>query len=230
MLKNILGFVFFWFWLVLALYLMLGVYFVFNNTIANESEYFLYILIGGGSYLFSLFIIKPYRYRFWDTFFHELSHTLFAFLTGAKVNKFVVSIDSLSSQNGFVEYQFKTSKIMGFIRSHLVSLAPYYFSPLTVMMMIIYYTTLPSNNDFYSDLPILNGLLFMIGFFYVYHLRASISQAKPYQTDFNSVGYFYGLSFVFFMQSFFLLQFVTILAYNFEGYYYFLEFIYRMLL
>lgn len=225
MIKKTLGLVFVWIWIALSFYTILAIYFVFNNTIAQESEYFSYFVIGVGVYLISMIFIKPKKYQFLDTFFHELSHTIFAFLTGAKVNKFVVSIDSLSSQNGYVEYQFKSSKVMDIVRSHLVSLAPYYFSPITAFLLVVYYISLPSNDDLFTNIPMLNGLLFLIGFFYMYHLRASISQAKPYQTDFNGVGYLYGIGFVIFTQGLFMLFMVTILSYNFDGFYYLLKFI-----
>ncbi len=104
----------------------------------------------------------------------------------------------------------------------MVSLAPYFFSPLTAIIVVIYYLVIPDGSSYLASIylshTMINSLLFLIGFTYVYHTITSYSQAKPYQSDF-SLGYGYGIIFVIMMQLIFLLLFLTVLTINYDSFY-----------
>jgi hypothetical protein len=185
-------------------------------------EEFKYLYFGIGVYVISLFILSHKMYEFWNTFWHEFSHIVFAVLTFSKVHKLMVGPDMPENgAAGYIQYSYPPNKILGFIRAHLVSLAPYFFSPMTMMLCGVYWLILPSDEGVIASLfqkdPTLNGLLFMIGVTYAYHLFTSFVQAKPYQSDFDSVGYIYGMFFVVFMQIFLCGMILTILGLSFDS-------------
>jgi len=224
MFKKILLFPFITLWIGLSLIVTILIWSLIDSIFIKNYQYFEFLYLGIVVYLISLVFIKPYRYKFWDTFWHEFSHIVFAVLTFSKVHKLMVSPDnSENGAAGYIQYSFKPNKILGFIRGHLVSLAPYFFSPITVVLVFIYWIILPTSNSnffmqFFEKEPTLNGLLFFIGLTYIYHIVTSFKQAKPYQSDFDSVGYIYGIFFVVFMQLFMLLFIIIILTYNFGSF------------
>jgi hypothetical protein len=190
------------------------IYILYQEFLLLSIDKFKFIGFGFFTYIVSTFIIKPKNYIFWDTFFHEISHIIFALLTFAKPHKLVVTPDNPENgNNGYVGYSFKSSRFMDFVRSHLVSLAPYFFSPLAFAVIMIYWVVVP--DDYLIGISVgvvtVNSLLFIFGFFYAYNIRTSFIQAKPYQSDFDDVGFKYGIIFVIFMQLLFLLFFSLII-------------------
>jgi len=215
-------------WVLISLFLSFMIYSVFVKYYIGNTTYFQFLFIGFVAYLLSMFIIKPVKYKFWDTFFHEVSHIIFAVLTFAKPNTLVIGGDAADKgAAGYAGYSFKKSTIMSFIRNHLVSLAPYFFSPITVFLILIFLMVLPEKQSFIAEMfstsPSLNGLMFLIGFTYSYHLRTSFKQARPYQSDFDSVGFIYGMSFVLCMQLLFLTLFISILSSSMGSFNYIFE-------
>ena len=224
MIKKIIIFPFLILWVILSLIAIGIVEIIFNSIIIENIEYFKFFFFGMGMYLISLFFIKPKKYKFWNTFWHELSHIVFAILTFSKVNKLMVSPDiPEDGANGYVQYSFKKGKILDLLRGHFVSLAPYFFSPMTIILVLLYWLILPNESgnfftSWFNKEPTLNGLLFFIGITYIYHTYTSFSQARPYQNDFDSVGYIYGMFFVVFMQLFFLIFILMVLGWNFDSF------------
>jgi hypothetical protein len=127
------------------------------------------------------------------TFFHELSHLIFAIPLLSLPTKIVIADKTTGS--GYVEY--KTLFFMRKIHNHLVALAPYFFVPLSFLFAFLYHISLPDNwvESLYYHNNLSGYLLFFTGFTYSYHLYTILKQARPYQSDFMAVGYAYGIIF-----------------------------------
>ena len=224
LIKKIVIFPFIILWVILSSITIGIIGIIFDNIIIQNIEYFRFFFFGIGVYLISLFFIKPKKYAFWNTFWHEISHIIFAVFTFSKVHKLMIAPDMPENgAAGYVQYSFKKGKILDLIRAHFVSLAPYFFSPITIILVIIYWIILPSESgnfftNWFNKEPTLNGILFFIGITYIYHIYTSFSQARPSQSDFNSVGYIYGMFFVVFMQLFFLSLILIVLSWNFDSF------------
>jgi hypothetical protein len=164
---------------------------------------FIFIFYGIVAFIIFNFIVPKRNLEFWNTFFHELDHIIFMLITFSSPQKFLVSPSMPEDGvNGYVIHNSSRNKIIQFAREHLVNLAPYFLSPLTLIFIAIYYLIIPSSPyiaSLYISKTVLNGLLFFIGFTYIYHVKTSFSQAKSYQTDF-SLGYKYGIIFIIMMQ------------------------------
>ena len=211
-------------WILLSGIFAIVVYRTVMEFYVVNVDDFLFLFVGLGTYLISMFIIKPIKYKFWDTFFHEISHMLFAILTFAKPLKLVVSPDEPENGvNGYARYQLSNESFLSrYFRGHIVGLAPYFFSPITLLLVLIYWMVIPDKQSFLSAMfaptPTLHGLLFLIGLTYMYHLRTALKQARPHQTDFHVVGYLYGMVFVCFVQLLFLTFFICVISINFGSF------------
>jgi hypothetical protein len=204
MLKKIFLFPFISIWIFLSLYSIEQII-IFGKILINHFDYFLFLFVGFISYFISLLFIKPKKYEYWNIFWHEFSHLIFAILTFSKIQQFTILSNKLNDGTaGYVKYSFKKGKFSSIIRNHFVSLAPYFFSPITMILLCIYLF------DF-NQINIVNILLFFIGLSYSYHLVIVFIQARPYQKDFKDVGYIYGMSFILFMQLVFLIIILFIL-------------------
>jgi len=212
--KKALLFPFASLWVLLSLVLLAIIAAVFQRFFIPQLAAFQYFALGFAAYLLSAVIFPPRRYQFWNTFFHELTHSIWAVLLFSKPQKLVVSTKAMEDRLGYMEYQGRLS----LLKSHLIALSPYFFSTLTFLFVLIYIIVMPHQPEgFFASLftqaPKLNGLLFAIGFSYSYHLVIAFRDAKPYQSDFHEVGFVYGMTFVCFMQLLFLLFFMTALTY-----------------
>ncbi len=98
-------------------------------------------------------------------FAHELSHVLWAWLTGARVYAMRVGKD-----RGSVEVSES---------NFLIMLAPYFFPLYTVLVVAIYYLLALFMNVERLFLP----WLFLIGVTYGFHLTFTISALQHHQTD-----------------------------------------------
>lgn len=176
---------------------------------------FTYLFYGMGSYIVFKIVVPKNSMLFFDVFFHELSHSIFALLTFSPLKAFVVTPHEGSSTLGYVEHTISGNTFTRIIREHLVSLAPYFFAPLTVVTIGIYYLLIPFG---FAYLETINILLGVIGFTYLYHLSVSLRDFHPYQSDFNFLGYRYSMLFVIMMQLIFLILFITVLNINTDGF------------
>jgi hypothetical protein len=181
-----------------------------NRYVVHNLPYFYPLFIGIAVYAITLAIIPYRKYQFLNTFFHEMSHLIFAIITFGKPRKLVIT-NATSGTGGYVSYA--SSPFLKSIHNHIVALAPYFFIPLTLIFSLLIYYNQP--HVWYSWIypsGNLNIYLFLVGFSYTYHLTMIITQARPNQTDFNAVGYKYGLLFSFVMHLFLLilvLAFIT---------------------
>lgn len=183
-----------------------------NKILIPNIESFMFLFYGVICFILVNIILYRRSFEFWDTFFHELDHIIFMLLTFASPLKLMVSpYLPENGDNGYVIHNSSSNVVIRFMRDHLVNLAPYFFGPLTLLFIGIYCLILfssPYLNTVYISNSVLNTLLFLIGFTYIYHLKTSFSQAKPYQSDF-SLGYKYGMIFVVMMQFIFFTFFFS---------------------
>ncbi len=166
------------------------------------------------SYFLSLNVIHHTKYQFINTFFHEMSHLIFAILTFAKPKKIVIT----SATRGRVGCLTYTSfKFLNGLHNHLVALAPYFFIPITLLFSFTIYLNQPTNwlESLIISHSSINALLFLVGFSYAYHLWMIITQAKPSQSDFDNVGYVYGIIFSIFMHLLFVILVIVLISSKF---------------
>lgn len=187
---------------------------IFDKFILTNYLYFMPMFLGLLSYFLSLNVIHHTKYQFINTFFHEMSHLIFAILTFAKPKKIVIT----SATRGRVGCLTYTSfKFLSGLHDHLIALAPYFFIPITLALSFIVYLNQPAN--WIESLIVSHGnikiLLFFIGFSYAYHLWMIITQATPIQSDFDNVGYIYGLIFSLFMHLLFMILTMMLIANSF---------------
>ena len=110
---------------------------------------------------------------------HELSHIIFAFLTGIKVSRV-----SFKTDNSFVKT--KGSNI-------LISLGPYILPLYSIITILIYKVILIFVN--YSMLLALI-FYFISGAGYSFHILSTVHYLKYDQPDMKRYGYFFSLTFV----------------------------------
>jgi len=215
---------------ILSILLIYLIFILHKNYLFEYINFYKYLFIGIAVYIVSIFTIKPSKDNFAGTFFHELSHTVFAVLTLARVKKFTVSPQNpINGAKGSVSYHHKPSKIFANTREYLISLAPYFFSPLAFVFFMIYWVISPTNGFMIEGISTsqttINIVLFFCGFFYAYNLRTSFIQTGEHQSDFNAMGYKKGLVFVIFMQLVFLLFYSLILFSNHDSFLFLYDFI-----
>ena len=219
--KHILGVV----WIVSIGILLKLLVEIFDKYILVNYHYFMPVFFGLLSYFFSLSIIHSTKYQFINTFFHETSHLIFAILTFAKPKKIVIT----SAKQGRVGYLTYTSfKFLDGLHDHLVALAPYFFIPTTLIFSFMIFLKQPANwlESLIVSSNSIDILLFLVGFSYAYHLWMIITQATPTQSDFNNVGYIYGLLFSCFMHLLFVMLVIALVSSNFGTIQYILSYNY----
>lgn len=213
MLIKLLKLKFFFVWIFISFFLGLLISSLISNVFIENLKYLEEFYFGIISYVISLVFIKPYKYRFINAFFHELSHMIFAFISFSEIKKLIVD----KNGNSQVHCSINQNLFKQFFHSHFTVLAPYFFAPLTVILIILYIVLIPSSGTFnLIDLLNLNSnidwMKFFIGFTYAYHFITSISQISPKQTDFKTSGFIYGLSFVLVMKLLFMLLVITVVS------------------
>jgi peptidase M50B-like protein len=206
---KLILFLLFCVWLSLsAIQLLLIGGLVFELHLKNWNGESLPFLFGCGLSFIIVVGIKPFRWRsvnYITTFIHELTHAIAAILTKAKPKMPKVYLfPGQSGKAGSIEYTAKNSLIMGFVRNHLVSLAPY-FLPLFLGLFLVFLVFAEMLHEPVS--------LFLAGLIWLTGILLTINEAKPYQSDFR-LGYLYGLSFILFMQFLFFTVMVLVLSSN----------------
>lgn len=186
--------------------------------LVNKYSAFIYLYYGMGAYILFRYLIPQKTMIFFNVFFHELSHAIFALITFSPLRSFVVSPHSNDTYMGYVEHAGSGNKLIYFVRSHFVSLAPYFFSPITVLAIGLYYLLIPYDFGYTTTI---NILLAIIGFSYLYHVSVSFKDMRPYQTDFAFLGFNYSVIFVIMMQLIFLIFFILILSSKLYSFYQF---------
>ena len=91
-------------WLITTLFIASILADVVDRYVITNLAYYQPMFIGFILYIVSLFIISHRRYQFMNTFFHELSHLIFALLIFARPKKMVVTSAS-SGRAGYVGYE-----------------------------------------------------------------------------------------------------------------------------
>jgi hypothetical protein len=215
--KKIIIFPFITIWALGLIMFVYAAYGVIIEIAASRLNVFRFVFFGFAAYLVSVIFVKPQKYEIWNTITHELAHAFFVLFTFAKFNGFHVK-----GGTGFVQYSYKKSTIMGLIRAHLVSLAPYFFPYATLILCLLFLIVKPEKGIFITELltgsTTIDSLFFFIGFTYAYHLTVSFIQARPYQTDFSKgVGFIYGIVFILCMQAFFFLVMLLILTFDYNA-------------
>ena len=204
-------------WIFIASIISIFIYFVVTDTYFENNTSFLTFYYGIFAYLMSMLIVKPQKYRMLNFFFHELSNALFSFF---KINTFVVNKDS----NSFISCENKKSIFSFLYHSHITALSPYFFYPLTILLIVIYLIILSNDNSLHINyLFNLSSsyqlyFKFLIGFTYAYHFITSIGQISSKQSEFNNLGFIYVLIFIFMMKLFFMLVILIVLSWELNSY------------
>ena len=160
----------------LLISLVIDVPVLFNNY-DRFTPQILFSVIGFLIFIFVFFLFGPPVKSY--ILEHELSHVLFAFMSGVKVKSF-----SIRKNEGYV----KTERI-----NIVIALAPYSF-PLYTIALICVYKIL---NIFFLS-PLLTGIFyFIIGVSLSFHVIATIHYVQIDQPDMKRYGYFSSLVFIF---------------------------------
>jgi hypothetical protein len=140
-----------------------------NEMIFSSSGFMIFVVI------FFLFgpPVKSYILE------HELSHVLFAFISGVKIKSM-----SIKKNEGFI----RTEKI-----NIVIALAPYSFPLYTIALTLIYKIL-----KLFFMSPILSGIFyFLMGITLSFHVIATIHYVQIDQPDMKRYGYFSSLVFIF---------------------------------
>jgi hypothetical protein len=208
-------------WVILSLFFAYSSINILLQILWPRFSEFSFLFYGICSYIILAVTVSPKKYDFWNILFHEVSHAIFLVLTLANPKSLVVNNDGNEKRGGYVQYSFKSNGLLNLTRAHFAALAPYFFPMFTFLLFLIYLLVKPEEQSYFAKLlvkgPRLNGLFFLLGFTYGYHLVISISTIRSNQSDFSGVGFYYGVVFIIFMQLFFLLIFLVGLTYQFES-------------
>ena len=110
---------------------------------------------------------------------HELSHVLFAFMSGVKIKSM-----SIKKNEGFI----RTERI-----NIIIALAPYSFPLYTIALTLIYKIL----KIFFMN-PIFSGIFyFLMGITLSFHIIATVHYIQIDQPDMKRYGYFSSLVFIF---------------------------------
>ena len=127
------------------------------------------LLLGMGVYAI-LFLVWIRKLRgFWQTFVHELTHTLFALLFFQRIEGFKAT----AGGGGEVQHSRRWGG------NFVISLAPYFFPTLTVVPLILLFLVTP---------PVRPYVVGAVGFTLAYHLIATVRDAHPRQSDLTRHG------------------------------------------
>ena len=106
---------------------------------------------------------------FWQTFEHELTHTLFALLFFQRIEGFTAT----AGKGGQVQHSGRWGG------NFVISLAPYFFPTLTLVPLGVLFLVPPSIKPY---------VVGAVGFTLAYHLFATIRDARPRQPDLTRHG------------------------------------------
>jgi len=135
-------------------------------------------LIGTGVSAIVCYVLAR-RLEFFATFEHELTHNVWALLFFKKPMGFHVNEDG----SGLFQFQGRTSTISELF----ISLAPYFFPTVTVLLIMV---SPIIREDFM-------GIYYLfIGITYGYHISSTIKETHLQQTDITGNGYFTSLNLI----------------------------------
>ena len=109
---------------------------------------------------------------------HELTHMLFAILTGHKP----VDLEVNQNKGGYLAFQGESN--------WLIALAPYFFPTFAVVIMLASLVYMG------MDKPLPDIYWAVFGTMCGYHLVSTILEIHPKQTDFKSAGYVFTIAFL----------------------------------
>lgn len=147
------------------------------ERILRSAIRFQYVLFGMGTYLLLWFAVLRSRRQFWRTFEHELTHAIFAVLSGHRIQHFRASED----EGGSIHHVGKTRN------NFLISLAPYFFPTLTAVPLILLFLVGPS---------VVPYMEFAVGMTLVYHVISTLDEARPRQPDLQEHGLVFSYAFI----------------------------------
>lgn len=149
------------------------------------------LVLGIAAYsLFHFFVYQP---TFLYVLAHELTHAIFAFLSGSRVRKIKVS-----DKGGYVE--LKQSNF-------IIDLAPYFFPFYSFAIILFYYICSRLTDT--SEYLIL--LFFFLGVSLAFHYLANWETLKIQQPDLKWTGKIFGLIFVSILNLLFVNTFIALL-------------------
>jgi len=209
-------------WLALSAAGGYSVYVLTDKIFLNHYEEYRFLYYGFGAYIVSIIFIPPKRYAFWNVLTHELIHSIFAVLTLSKPQQLFVDTGPYDNDGGGYMTCTYNPGIIGFIRSHMVSLAPYFFPIFAIALGGLYFMVRPDSPGYIKGSFFVTTkckiMFFLIGFAYSYHIIIALKDSRPIQTDFDANGYVYGLAFVIFMQILFLIVILSFITPEYHGY------------
>ena len=147
------------------------------ERVLRSAMHLQYVLFGMGAYLLLWFAVLRHRGRFWRTFEHELTHAIFALLSGHRVQYFRASED----EGGSIHHVGKTEN------NFLISLAPYFFPTSSVVPLILLFLVSP---------PVVPYVEFAVGMTLVYHIVSTLDEARPRQPDLKEHGLVFSYAFI----------------------------------
>lgn len=164
----------------------------------QEWETFLPVEIGAAIYLLLRIILFFLRrnLEFWETFCHELNHTVFALLSFRRVESFFAHAEN----GGRVTFSGTPNPA--------IALAPYSF-PLFAFCAASLSCLLIPEAKFVVQVS--------VGFFLAFHLGSVFRDARPRQTDLQIYGYLFSYSAILFFNLFWIPFIAETAIYGFRG-------------
>ncbi len=164
----------------------------------QEWETFLPVEIGAAIYLLLRIILFFLRrnLEFWETFCHELNHTVFALLSFRRVESFFAHAEN----GGRVTFSGTPNPA--------IALAPYSF-PLFAFCAASLSCLLIPEAKFVVQVS--------VGFFLAFHLGSVFRDARPRQTDLQIYGYLFSYSTILFFNLFWIPFIAETAIYGFRG-------------
>ena len=145
--------------------------------IIKYKEFYYPLFIGGGLYfiIWIIFLRKLKENLFVAVAEHEITHALFAILTGKLITSFVVEDSLIFGKYGHISFQNKYS-----YGNWIIVIAPYFFSTFNVVILGLIYL---SKNQFFSI------LLGLFGFTLIYYIHSIWLSIHRWQSDLQEVGF-----------------------------------------
>lgn len=164
----------------------------------QEWETFLPVEIGAAIYLLLRIILFFLRrnLEFWETFCHELNHTVFALLSFRRVESFFAHAEN----GGRVTFSGTPNPA--------IALAPYSFPLFGFCAASLSCLLIPE-----AKLVV----QIAVGFFLAFHLGSVFRDARPRQTDLQIYGYLFSYSAILFFNLFWIPFIAETAIYGFRG-------------
>ncbi len=155
------------------------------NSFLSEWKIFLPVEIGLAIYLLLRIILFFLRrnLEFWETFCHELNHTVFALLSFRRVESFFAHAEN----GGRVTFSGTPNPA--------IALAPYSFPLFAFCAALLSCLLIPE-----AKLVVQVS----VGFFLAFHLGSVFRDARPRQTDLQIYGYLFSYSAILFFNLFWI--------------------------